>query len=51
MTDLLKRLGLTSGQACTLLLGFVLAVVLLVVSLPAVWNGPPSPSTDQEIRP
>jgi hypothetical protein len=47
-----KRLGITSGQACTLLLGFLLAVVLLVVSLPAVWDGPgSSPSTDQEIRP
>ena len=52
MSQLLKRLGMTSGQACTLLIGLVLAIVLLVVSLPAVWNGPPTaPSTDQENRP
>lgn len=34
----LTRLGITSGQACTLALGFVLGGVLLATSVPPVWD-------------
>ncbi|MFN2522962.1 MAG: hypothetical protein ABR614_06595, partial [Mycobacteriales bacterium] len=34
----LARLGITSGQACTLSIGLVLGGALLTVSVPPVWN-------------
>jgi len=43
MQPYLQRLGLTSGQACTLALGLFLGVLLVVVSVPPVWNRAPAP--------